>query len=223
MNTNLSIIIPTINRKDLLLEALTALDKQWNNFDKLLIIDNGNQDILSDIQNFEMVKFHKIDIYIPGKNLGVGASWNYGINYFINSSHLLIVNDDVVLGESQVEKIRNFNKKNNYWLAVGNNLWSVFGISQVLWKYFLDQDGFVFDENFFPAYFEDNDMHYRLKLANGITLGTDLMNPKIFRNSMTIKKDPSINSGFDKNRKFYVQKWGGTPGQEIYKKPFDKK
>jgi hypothetical protein len=110
----------------------------------------------------------------------------------------------------------------------------MFVLSKSAWEYFLNKDGYVFDPHFFPAYFEDNDMHYRVQLAyedvhkqmikypNTFHTGSLEMNPQVFRNSMTIKKDPKINSGFGSNQTYFVRKWGGMPGHEKFKLPFNK-
>lgn len=230
----MNIVIPTINRKDLLLELLTNINTQLEQFDKLLIIDNGNQDIMPDINNWELVNQNKVEIYLPGKNLGVSGSWNYGINIFRNSGHILFINDDVVIGNNQLNQVNEFLSNHIFWLLTGNSLWSMFTMSKECWEYFLQKDGYVFDENFFPAYFEDNDMHYRIQLAyeviynqhiqypNEFHAGAIEMNPEIFRNSMTINKDSSLNNNFGKNERYYIQKWGGRPGHERFRTPFGK-
>ncbi len=81
----------------------------------------------------------------------------------------------------------------------------------------------LMDENFYPAYYEDNDHRYRMKQA-GISWEYF---PVKFKHavSVTIKRDPKI---FAKNRmtykengKYYIEKWGGLPGAEKYETPFD--
>lgn len=231
----LNIIIPTINRKDLLMEALIPINNQLDQFEKLLIIDNGNQDIENSIRHLELFKQNKVEVYIPGSNLGVGPSWNYGIQRFKDSDYLLFLNDDIVISDTQLNEIQQVLIDIEFWLATGNYHWSMFMLSKECWEYFLKQDGYVFDPSYYPAYFEDNDMHYRIILAyssiNGNTLlypndnwhiGLKEMNPLIFRNSMTIQKDPKINSGFGKNQTYFVRKWGGMPGHEKYRTPFNR-
>lgn len=226
----LNIVIPTINRKDLLMEALVPLNIQQEYFEKLLIIDNGNQGIENDISGMDLVKNNKVQIIIPEQNLGVSASWNLGIDQFKSSDFILFLNDDVVIGNTQLKDVHEkLLDVKPFWLATGNCLWSMFTMSRECWSYFLETEGHVFDSNFFPAYFEDNDMHYRLVLAlNKLYgnverhVGSAEMNPALFRNSMTIKKDSKINSGFGKNQKYFIKKWGGTPGHEKFTRPFNK-
>jgi GT2 family glycosyltransferase len=231
----LNIIIPTINRKDLLMEALIPINKQLDQFEKLLIIDNGKQDIKDSIRNLELVKQDKVEIFIPENNLGVGPSWNYGIQKFRDSEYLLFLNDDIVISDSQLYNIQDYlTNTPDFWLLTGDHFWSMFMLSRTCWEYFLKQDGYVFDPSYYPAYFEDNDMHYRITLAyeniynkkiaypNNMHIGSTEMDPAVFRNSMTIKKDPKINSGFGKNQTYFVRKWGGMPGHEKFKTPFNK-
>ena len=218
-----NIVIPTINRKDLLLELLMSIENQLEYFDKLLVIDNGNQQIIDDIHNRPLVLNNKIDIYIPGTNLGVSGSWNYGINYFKDGDYILFLNDDVNIGQEQLKRVYEFIQVNIFWLLTGNCLWSMFMLSKECWMYFLNNEGYVFDEKFFPAYFEDNDFHHRLLTVNStMHLGSDTMNPEVFRNSMTIKKDSKLNRNFGANESYYIKKWGGRPGHETFKTPFGK-
>lgn len=79
------------------------------------------------------------------------------------------------------------------------------------------------DENFFPAYYEDNDHRYRMKLAGMEWEYFPLEYDHIV--SATIKKDPEIfrknQYTFQENGKYYIAKWGGLPGNETYETPFD--
>jgi len=79
------------------------------------------------------------------------------------------------------------------------------------------------DENFFPAYYEDNDHRYRMKLAGIEWEYLPLKYDHIV--SATIKKDPKIfqknQYTFNENKKYYLEKWGGLPGQELFTTPFD--
>lgn len=68
------------------------------------------------------------------------------------------------------------------------------------------------DENFFPAYFEDNDFHARIvkggyhRKAIGYCMATVQ-----HRRSSTINKYPELNANFAKNSAYFQQKWGGDP------------
>lgn len=81
-----------------------------------------------------------------------------------------------------------------------------------------------FDANFWPAYFEDNDMHYRMKLAGSVAQcypGSAFYH----LGSKTQNLDP-LNPAcppaqFEKNKAYYVKKWGGTPSAETFRTPFN--
>jgi len=204
------ILIPTINRKDLLMEALEHYIIAYPNTD-ILIVDNGMQDI-AEIPPY-------LYVYNQITNLGVSGSWNFLIKKAISMNHtnFLILNDDIVLRKS--EKIINSIINNSYenTMHVPNYLynWSAF----LLNKYIFDNVG-EFDEGFTRCYFEDNDYAYRVKLANMHIKTEPLLNAEVYRNSMTIQKDPFL-STFAENQKYYISKWGGMPEQETYTKPFN--
>jgi hypothetical protein len=71
-----------------------------------------------------------------------------------------MLNDDIRCGENQVAEIKRQLARPRLagkWFVAGSGGWSIFAINRAC----VDNVGF-FDENFFPAYFEDNDYHYRL-------------------------------------------------------------
>ena len=78
-----------------------------------------------------------------------------------------------------------------------------------------------FDEVFFPAYYEDNDFHHRMNLAEVkavcypsamfLHYGSRTQNEALGR--------PLTNSGNQHAR--YVAKWGGDPGVETFNHPYN--
>lgn len=88
----------------------------------------------------------------------------------------------------------------------------------------IDEVGW-FDENFRPAYFEDNDYHYRIHLG-GFKTANMAFAPMYHVGSQTqhnsMNKAPVVTGPmFDANRQYYRSKWGGTPGEEKFKTPFN--
>jgi GT2 family glycosyltransferase len=200
--------IPTINRADLL---NAALEKYLRDFPstQIFVLDNGQQFLRTS---------ERITILRPEKNLGVAASWNLlCTKIFEQHQHALILNDDIYFGKKETS-VRQFIEVSLIDPVVH------FSVSQQCWCAFLlprstfQKVGF-FDEGFFPAYFEDNDYEYRLKLQWLTMQRTDFLNPKTFRNSQSMAKDPTLGQGFMSNRQRYQQKWGGLPGKEQYLNP----
>lgn len=212
MNKTFAIGIPTINRYDLLHEALEQYFADFPTTE-IFIIDNGMQDIKCFGEG--------INITVPPGNLGVAGSWNLLCEQiFKKHDYALILNDDVYLGNTEdqiLEWIRIRRLRMSFDFAVGTGTWCSFIMPKKTFK----QIG-GFDENFFPAYFEDNDYHYRLKLAKRTFLQNEFLNPKVYRNSQSIAKDKSLNQRFNDNKNYYVKKWGGEPGKEIFSSPFNR-
>lgn len=84
-----------------------------------------------------------------------------------------------------------------------------------------------FDENFYPAYYEDNDFQRRLDLAY---LQCVVYKGCRFKHQgsstlhlMSDLERTFANDLFIKNGQYYVEKWGGYPGEEKYIYPFNKK
>ena len=92
----LVVAIPTINRADLLNEALAKYFEDFKDT-HIAICDNGNQDILTREENFM--------IYRPQENLNVSGSWNMLMDYSekTGATHVLMLNDDVYLGRTEHE------------------------------------------------------------------------------------------------------------------------
>ena len=207
---NFFIGIPTINRADLLNEALKKYVKDFPTT-HIIVFDNGDQDIWQKHENILLIKN-------TGENLGVAGSWNILLNHgFISNDYALILNDDIYLGrtEDDIQVILELFENDDMILGKGVN-WSVFLIRKRL----VEEIGY-FDENIYPAYFEDNDFAYRMYLAGKTKAHTEMLNPRIYRNSMTIQKNPELNHNFEKNRQYYIRKWGGMPSKETFIKPFN--
>lgn len=218
----ISILIPTINRADLLLNSLVTLAEQVDDFERLLIIDNGNQHIRIP---HEMTG--KVGIYNSEHNLGVSGSWNFGISalfFDTDITHVLVLNDDVSLATNQLKDILAVLDANpDRWFLVGPYYWSVFAISREGAKAMEIRPGVYFDEHFFPAYFEDNDFHWRMRVKDESKyLGNvSAFAPEKYINSGSLAKDPTLNKTFNDNKKYYISKWGGAPGRERYRRPFN--
>ena len=206
----LAIGIPTLNRLDLLLPSLKLYLKDFPNT-SIIVLDNGKQNIDSKIQHPNLL------VVETEKNIGVAASWNVLCDLiYKNHDYALILNDDVYLGllEPMVIKFIESNKKDFY---VASQDWCAF----ILPKNTFNDVG-KFDENFFPAYFEDNDYHYRMRLIQKSFHKTPILNPIVYRASCTISRNSKLNDGFHNLKEFYIKKWGGEPTKEIFKTPFNK-
>lgn len=208
MKHSFAIGIPTVNRYDLLKEALVYYEKQYSDI-QIYIVDNGDQG---------MPEGRNIHISRPANNIGVAASWNrLCASIFNNHTHAMILNDDIVMGRNQGDIQRFIDGLKDEAFALSENLWSIFLLSQKTYT-FVGQ----FDEKFYPAYYEDNDYDYRMNLLNVSRSTSKYLNPAVYRNSMTLSRDKNIlGTRFIDNRNYYINKWGGLPGEEKYTVPFN--
>lgn len=216
----LGITIPTINRADLLVNLVSSLGKQEDDFEICYIIDNGHQGLSSNRDKFV--------ISTEDKNLGVSGSWNKGISHIFNTTdctHVLVLNDDIVLGQDQLKPIIEVIENNlDKWFLVGPYYWSVFVMSRECTKYMSYSKNKYFDEAFFPAYFEDNDFYRRITLLDPTKYlpNVSAFSPESYINSGSKQKDPHLTDNFPKNKSYYISKWGGEPQKERFITPFNR-
>ena len=148
--------------------------------------------------------------------MGVSGSWNFLCRtIFEKHQYALILNDDIVLRADRngIENFIHTQKFDFGWSESMN------AAAFLLPKATFEEIGW-FDEQFFPAYYEDNDYFWRLKCKKKAVIGSYLLDPAIKRASITISKDPLLNKG-QENRKRYEKKWGGYPGREKWISPYN--
>jgi hypothetical protein len=61
-----------------------------------------------------------------------------------------------------------------------------------------------------------------MTLAKANKTWTSFLDPILYRNSMTIAKEPALNSRFMQNRQMYIDMWGGLPTEEKFTTKFNK-
>lgn len=168
------------------------------------------------------------------ENIGVSKAWNVGLHRAMDTDAAVIVNDDVILAPGTLEKMVGHLRDYDLVSAIGGDTGKT-GVLESLGadspdyacfavkpKDFVEKFG-TFDENFSPAYFEDNDMRYRIKVGGG-KQGVVLDARMVHEGSVT-QNFGGIrvvsHQMFEKNRTYFVSKWGGLPGQETYITPFN--
>jgi GT2 family glycosyltransferase len=207
-----SIGIPTLNRADLLLPSIEKYLKDFKDID-IHIIDNGNQGLNHLEENVQVY------VHNQKENIGVAASWNKLCKLiFAKQDWALIINDDVYLGYGNT-RVNMCIEMSEVGLVQSELNWSVILINKDLYEYIGE-----FDEGFFPAYYEDSDYMYRLKL-NGLQHEVNnKLNPKDARVSQTYEKAPDlVNLSMRYNRQRYIDKWGNVPLLENFTIPFNNK
>ncbi len=159
-------------------------------------------------------------------HLGVSQSWNTLLDYAFNNEYdtLIIIGSDIEMKDGYFENyIKEFEEGEFEFATSRGYGFNCFAITKECYETVGE-----FDANIFPAYFEDNDYHARVRLS-GLKNG-DIGNPDLFEHygSATIRKDERYNRAngitFSMNQKYYNEKWGGPPEDSniiTYKTPFN--
>jgi GT2 family glycosyltransferase len=203
----ISLIVPVLKRFDLFTELMATVD-----YPVLpIVIDNWRG------------------------NRGVSAAWNLGMKKSLQAgnNYAIISNDDVTFEPNVIEQLiytlketgavmvspTAYEKTNTPSLRT----WSDYCCFAVDINKLISTVGW-FDENFYPAYYEDNDMRRRIELAglDSFTRNDLKINHKISATQFANPSKPVTNQiDMEKNHAYFVKKWGGSPYEEVYTNPFN--
>ena len=159
------LIVPTLNGHDRLQDMLESIDYP---IDQVIVVDNGGTE-------HQWVKPDWVDtldvIRLPS-NLGVAGSWNLGIKSSPFAEYWFIVNDDVTFAPGSLARFA----YEGEWvgaisLCADLSPWCAFTLGQDV----VTVVG-LFDEAYYPAYFEDTDYARRAieMMGSDIVYHTDI-------------------------------------------------
>ncbi|MDA8146275.1 MAG: glycosyltransferase [Thermaerobacter sp.] len=176
-----------------------------------------------------------------GPGMSVAAVWNAGLARAAAQGKVaLILNQDVVLEEGSAERLVRFYLEHPEFVLVAGleaSAEDAQGPAVPEWTEDLGKNAFScfvadarllaavgsFDENFRPAYFEDQDLLRRIRLA-GARVAVLRTAPYRHVGSGAIGADTALRADndqlFPRNRAYYLRKWGGPPGEEVFRVPF---
>jgi GT2 family glycosyltransferase len=202
------LIVPVLNRFDLFTEMIESVDTSIRPY----VLDNWRS------------------------NRGVAASWNEGMRRAMADGHryAVITNDDVqftpgalieMYGSLRASGAVSMSaNQNGAYPKQGITVGIDFFCLAVDMEQLVERCGW-FDENFIPAYFEDNDMSYRMELAGAQRLlNTEaIVNHTGSATQFLHGEENGICSHFqfEKNRSYYNYKWSAlAPGYEFSEHPY---
>jgi GT2 family glycosyltransferase len=194
-----NLIVPVLNRYDLLDRMVSSIDHPVQH---LLIIDNGASDVLEDM-GIDVPACVEHTTYLPmPANLGVAASWNLGIKSFPYADRWFFASNDVQFEPGALQGLSEA-RSDEITLSGAFPYWQAFSLGYEA----VSRVG-LFDEGFFPAYFEDTDYLRRAEHA-GVTVRR-LEVPMIHDNSSTIRSDERLSREnsrtFTSNQAHYSEK-----------------
>jgi len=152
-------VVPTLTRHDLLGRMLASVDVRIGT---LVVVDNSGtlDDAGTDLaDDFRVLRMPT--------NLGVAASWNLALRLAYRAPWVLIASDDVTFPAGALEAFAELSGEDRLVLSSAWPHWCAFTIGAGI----VHRVG-VFEEGYFPAYFEDTDYERRLHRAGlEVTIG----------------------------------------------------
>ncbi len=192
----------------------------------------------------------------PQRNAGVAGSWNIGARAMYGHGHDwlvicsagvrfgeqggkdflatlrgrsargIITIPDVLEAEDQARLVEEWQRDRPRIIEAGNDLgWHLIAFHRSV----LTKVGY-FDENFWPAYSEDNDYSYRIQLAYGIdSRSPDFKGPLWPKVDVDASLDSvahgilrgGVTVDFTALEDYYRSKWGAPSPYETFTRPFD--
>lgn len=198
---------------------------QLDGFEKLIKSINFQIQTVSIIVNstfeyFEQVRqisksdfVEKFEISFCPQNLGFGPSINYHIKGYPSKDYWVFVEDDVEFGQNDLSEIHKLIKTNDGVFCDKNAEYILFALNRDM----IRKVGF-FDENLYPANYEDNDYRNRISLAD---VKVSHFNSSCLHNGVPVNMEGGGSTGkslppeklneliecFNLNQAYYERKW----------------
>jgi GT2 family glycosyltransferase len=141
-------IVPILARPELLDRMLKTIDYP---VEHLVIIDNGHC-----VRKVVARNVWNVHVITMPTNLGVAASWNLGIKSMPQAPWWLVSNFDVEWPAGSLQSFTHAASSDTLALSGGTPPWCAFSIGANV----VETVG-LFDEAFYPAYYEDTDYERR--------------------------------------------------------------
>lgn len=164
------------------------------------------------------------------ENLGVGRSWNVGARKVMKDKldYLVILSATMLFEDDMHGFIQDLENNKNPWGLETQHIWHLIALRRAM----IERCGY-FDENFYPAYYEDSDYIRRWELS-GIhnPMSSTHRLPKVNVNATHQGDALSMKSGIkvniDASRSYFIKKWGFEPRYDtqenrdkLYTAPFN--
>lgn len=205
--------IPTLCRYDMLARLIESAERGSLKPTEYVIIDNGGALAAPPPGlNVRIIK--------PGTNIGVAAAWNLLLED-AGDEPIVISNDDIVFNHCTFAEMADGIERVPFVEGLG---WALFAQSPECTR----RVGY-YDENFWPAYYEDCDYDHRMRLAGLVPV------PVLSERVQHAGWASSVGVGggvetewLSRGKQYFLQKWGddashirGTSATLLYRTPFN--
>jgi hypothetical protein len=149
----------------------------------------------------------QIDLAFCPQNMGCASSWNFHIKNYPSATYWVLCSGDVILGENDLKQLDEKTKNLDGCFADKNMEFVLFSLNRTI----ISKVG-LFDENFHPGGYEDDDYRKRLAVSDAkidwfdcgayhVSGGTIKTVSSEQRNKLMYEISPY-------NEEYYNKKWG---------------
>lgn len=250
METKIGIITVAVNCLEYSKQTIDSIKTKYPY--EIIFIDNGSTDGTKEWLDTRT----DIISYKEPENSGLAACWNLGIKRAMEDgcSLFLVLNNDLILSPTTIDNLAKRMLTGKYVMVTGVNQHEGINEPQEMMEkyveyiedepenehpdfscFMIDKNTIEkigwFDENYFIAYFEDNDYHARIALAGEKAISTTTAIYFHYASKTVEENDylkPIVAEAFRGNKKYFEEKWGHAPLGDVpnmvekyYKHPFN--
>ncbi len=206
-----TLAIPTLNRFDLLAVCVASAYAGTRPPDRVVVVDNsgGNCPPIAGA-----------DIVLGRQPQSVARAWNDAAR--LAGDNLILCNDDIQFAPNTIARLIKGGQEHPHAAIVSAIEGQRFACFWLRWGAY--QIIGPFDEQFEPAYYEDNDWHRRIQLAGWespvAVSAVEHVNSATFQ-AKSPEEQALHHAQFRANHDRYLRKWGNPPGREVYTDPYN--
>ena len=211
---NVHYCLPTYNQPQLLRRAVEAALRSDIELAGITVIDLSPEHYAGTV----LAGLEHVTVLTMPSNIGLGASWN--LFFALHDDHIVLGNDDVIVEPGTLRAMVTAAQESPEALFFGfKDQFSFFLLKKAAYL----QAG-PFDPAFWPIYWEDVCMEYRLKLLGYRTVVVEAARFEHEHSRSMKALDPAATESFwrrfQRNQAYYEDKWGGARYEETHALPF---
>lgn len=217
----------TLLRTDLLIRLINSIDYPVENL--IILFQGKNLEEEAEKENIEQFiqnKFiEKYTFIYCNMNIGVSRGWNYILRNYMKE-YCLISGDDNYFENGTLQKIAeymNIDSLDNVFIGLNikrkDNTIVPAGFNSYIITHKIHEKVGLFDENIYPAYFEDDDLWKRIVISGEKTItipntyifsGDDNYTESCTLNSVTLEYRDKMHQCYLRNEIYFYSKWGNN-------------
>jgi len=143
------LVVPTLTRHDLLGRMLRSVDHPLGH---LVVIDNSGRGLAVPDGPWE-----RMTVLPMPSNLGVAGSWNLAVRMAHREPYVVVCSDDMWWPAGSLQELERVACEETLTVSATWPHWQAFALGMRVVR-----DVGLFDEGYYPAYFEDTDYERRM-------------------------------------------------------------